>query len=162
MQISTLTHQRGPKVLPKKQAHKSESQAPKDSFFRSASSKAVDVLKSVGKTAKRYVKPALVAAAPAAATVVAAALGGVPAAALAMVGSTLVGSIAGTAVWGPEIGYIKGFAAGGLAAMSSALLGAVGAASGGVAGSAIALTNLAAIGATREVILRHLADVPKK
>lgn len=160
-----ITHSKKPArvrttALPAKQDSDKANAEPQESFVSSAGRKALDLLKTVGKSAKKYVKPALIAAAPALATAVAAGLGGVPAAALAIVGSGVVGAAAGAAVWGPEIGYIKGIGAGGLAGMFSATLGAVGAV-GGVTGTAIAATNLAAIGATREVILRHLADVPK-
>lgn len=122
---------------------------PTDSFVHSAGRKALQVLKKTARSSSKYFKPALIAAAPAIATAVAASLGGIPATALAIVGSGLVGSVAGIAAWSSDIGLVRGFAGGGLAGMSLATLGAV--------GGGFGVINAAAIGATREAILRHLA-----
>lgn len=139
--------------LPKAQPAEEANPQPQESFLRSAGSKALDVIKKVGKSSLKYIKPAMIAAAPAVATAVALSMGGVPAAAMAILGSGAVGAVAGVAAWGKDIGVIRGAAGGALTGMFSGSLGAL--------GGSIGVVNMAAIGATREAILRHVADVPK-
>jgi hypothetical protein len=125
----------------------------KDSFIKTAGKKTLDVIKNVAQKAQPYAKSALIAAAPAIATAVAFAVGGAPAAGIAILGSGVVGMGAGAVAWGKDIGIIRGAAGGGLTGMASAFLGAI--------GGGFGVLNMAAIGATREVILRHLADVDR-
>lgn len=136
-----------------KAAKEASPQAEGDSFLKSSGEKALGLMKRVAKAAKPYVSSGLIAAAPAIATTVALALGGAPAAGLAILGSGLVGAVAGVAAWGKDIGVIRAASGGGLTGMFSAGLGAL--------GGSLGVVNMAAIGATREAILRHLADVPK-
>lgn len=125
----------------------------KDTFLRQVGSGALNLMKKAGKAAKPYLKSALITAAPAIATAAALAIGGIPLAAGAILASGGIGGVAGAATWGKDIGIIRGFAAGGMAGMISGFLGAV--------GSGFGALNMAIIGAGREAILRHVADVPK-
>jgi len=138
--VSYLT----PNKTLKKPPNKGPSDTPRDSFSKSLGNFAGKAARKLG----RYSKPAVIAAAPALATAAALALGGVPAAGIAMLASMGVGAVAGAATWGKDIGLLRGLAGGGLVGAFSAGLGAL--------SGPIGVTYMATLGATRQVLLDTL------
>ncbi|MBI3928470.1 MAG: hypothetical protein HY319_23210 [Armatimonadetes bacterium] len=99
----------------------------------------------IGRGLVHYLKPALITAAPATATVAALALGGPQAVGLTLLGTMLAGGVAGAAAWSDDLGPVRAFTGAGLASAMGGLLGLVGGAAGIVA--------TAALGAGRQVML---------
>lgn len=123
---------------------------PADTFVKSEPSGFKKFLGKAGKVFGRYAKSALITAAPAIATTVALALGGVPAAGVAILGSMAVGGAAGAATWGKDIGIVRGALGGAFVGAFSGMMGCFG---------GIGITNMAAIGAGRELMFDIFSDV---
>lgn len=111
------------------------------------------VRKTLGKIAKgagHYLGPAAIAALPATATVTALALGGPTAVPMALLGTMLVGGLAGAVAWTRDIGPIRAFTGGSLVSAMGGVLGLVGGPCGMIA--------TGAIGAGRQMMFDVFAD----